>query len=187
MKRALFAIVGIGICIAAATYPVVTSFQERLDAYVDLRKKATEKVPAVDKKATPTEIQQREQALAAAIQKARPNAKAGDILAADVKPLFNKLLRGAFHGPKSKDLRASIKEGNPKHENTTPGEVDPVLKVNAIYPKNAPLSTVPPTLLLRLPKLPKDIEYRFVGRTLVLRDRESNLIIDFMKEAVPAP
>ena len=92
---------------------------------------------------------------------------------------------GALKGPENQNTRASIKEGNPKHEKA-PGEVSPVIHVNAVYPKNAPLSTVPPTLLLTLPKLPKDIEYRFVGRTLVLRDRESNLIIDYMKEAAPA-
>jgi hypothetical protein len=44
---------------------------------------------------------------------------------------------------------------------------------------------VPPLLLLQLPKLPADIEYRFVGRTLLLRDSKSNLIIDYMKEAAP--
>ena len=61
-----------------------------------------------------------------------------------------------------------------------------MIKVNAEYPKNAPLSTVPPTLLEKLPKLPSELEYRFVGRTLILRDREANMIVDYLKEAVPA-
>ncbi len=169
----------------AAADSELTTFHDKLDAYVKLRNKATEKVPPLKKSATPAEIQQREQALAEAIRNARPNAKAGDILTPEVKPLFNRLLKGALKGPENQKTRASIKEGNPKHEKA-PGEVSPVIHVNAVYPKNAPLSTVPPTLLLTLPKLPKDIEYRFVGRTLVLRDRESNLIIDFMKEAAPA-
>ena len=99
--------------------------------------------------------------------------------------MFNELLKDAFKGPGSPKVRASIKEGNPKNEKA-PGEVEPVIEVNAVYPKNAPLSTVPPSLLMKLPKLPKEIEYRFVGRTLILRDRESNLIIDYMKQAVPA-
>jgi hypothetical protein len=170
--------------LSAAADPELTTFNERLDAYVKLRKKATEKVPPLKKNATPAEIQQREQALAEAIRNARPNAKAGDILTPEVKPVLNRLLKSELKGPENRETRASIKEGNPKHEKA-PGEVEPVIKVNAIYPKNAPLSTVPPTLLLRLPKLPEDIEYRFVGRTLVLRDRESNLIIDYMKEAAP--
>jgi hypothetical protein len=44
---------------------------------------------------------------------------------------------------------------------------------------------MPPTLLLRLPHLPKQIRYRFVGPNLLLVDRENGLIIDFMNNALP--
>jgi hypothetical protein len=161
------------------------AFSQHLGAYMKVRKQASEKVPHADKKATAAQIQQRELALAEAIRNARPNAKPGDILTPDVKPMFNELLRDAFTGRTSSKVRASIKEGNPKNEKA-PGEVEPVIAVNAVYPKNAPLSTVPPSLLMKLPKLPTELEYRFVGRTLILRDRDSNLIVDYMKEAVPA-
>jgi hypothetical protein len=57
--------------------------------------------------------------------------------------------------------------------------------VNAAYPDSAPLSTVPPTLLLRLPKLPKEVEFRFVGRDLVLYDAYADLIVDFVPNAMP--
>ena len=171
--------------ILATSDPAFKSFEERLDAYVKLRKAATEKVPPLEKKTTPAEIQRRELLLAEAIRKARSNAKAGDILTPEMRPLLENILRSTMAGSQGKKVRASIKEGNPKNERA-PGEVEPVLAVNAIYPKNAPLSTVPPSLLLKLPKLPKDVEYRFVGRTLILRDREANLIVDYMKEAVPA-
>lgn len=169
----------------AAVDPVLESFQERLDAYVKVRKAAAETVPPLKKKATPEDIQNHDLALAEAIRKARPNAKEGDILTPEVKPVFANLLRHKLTGPGAQKTKASIKEGNPKYEKAA-GEKDPVIAVNAVYPKNAPLSTVPPSLLLRLPKLPKDIEYRFVGRTLILRDRQADLIIDYMKEAVPA-
>jgi hypothetical protein len=175
------------LCSAAsgAEDPALKQFQDRLDAYVKLRKEVANKVPPLKKDAKPAEIQQRELALAAAIQKARSGAQPGDILAADVKPIINRVLTGALaKGNGSRKLRESIKEGNPKHERA-PGEVVPVIAVNAIYPTNAPLSTIPPSLLLRLPKLPTDLEYRFVGRTLVLRDRQANMIVDFLKEAVP--
>jgi hypothetical protein len=39
--------------------------------------------------------------------------------------------------------------------------------------------------LLRLPQLPKEVEYRFVGRDLILRDVAANLIVDFLPNAVP--
>ena len=184
MKAVLVSVLMCSAAIAASSDTALKPFQERLDAYVKLRKQAAEKVPSLGKKAQPEQIQQHQVALAEAIRKARPDAKPGDILTPDVKPVFHKLLRGTFTGKGSAKMRASVREGNPTTE-TAPGEVVPVVEVNAVYPKNAPLSTVPPSLLMKLPKLPKDVEYRFVGRTLVLRDRESNLIIDYLKEAVP--
>ena len=44
------------------------------------------------------------------------------------------------------------------------------LKVNQPYPKAEPLSTVPPDVLKALPVLPEDLEYRFVGKHLILYD-----------------
>ena len=38
---------------------------------------------------------------------------------------------------------------------------------------------------VNLPRLPDGLEYRFMGRDLVLRDQASNLIIDFVPGAVP--
>ena len=58
--------------------------------------------------------------------------------------------------------------------------------VNTAYPEKAPLATVPPLILVNLPRLPDGLEYRFMGRDLVLRDQPSNLIIDFVPGAVPA-
>jgi hypothetical protein len=44
---------------------------------------------------------------------------------------------------------------------------------------------MPPTLLLRLPTLPDALKYLFVGRTLVLRDEEAGLIVDYLPNAMP--
>jgi hypothetical protein len=60
------------------------------------------------------------------------------------------------------------------------------LKVNAKYPKNLPLQSTPPTLLMNLPPLPKGLQYRIVGSTLVLYDVSSGLVADFIPNAVPA-
>jgi hypothetical protein len=40
-------------------------------------------------------------------------------------------------------------------------------------------------LLLILPQLPKEVKYRFVGRNLLLVDRDNNVIIDYMTNALP--
>jgi hypothetical protein len=57
--------------------------------------------------------------------------------------------------------------------------------VNAEYPEKAPLATLPPLILNRLQRLPEGLEYRFLGRDLILHDAKANLIVDFVHEAVP--
>jgi hypothetical protein len=168
-----------------AAYDPLAEFNQRLDAFIKLRAKAAGDVPAASKKATPAEIDQREMALAEAIRKARPDARQGNVFSPTVRPVFLKLLKESLTGAGSSKTRETIKEGNPQTDKA-PGEVDPQVKVNAVYPKNSPLSSVPPSLLMKLPKLPNDIEYRFVGRTLLLRDRQSGVIIDYLSQAVPA-
>ena len=59
--------------------------------------------------------------------------------------------------------------------------------MNAYYPDDAPLSSVPPSLLLNLPALPEEVRYRFVGRHLILRDTDANVILDFLRDVVPDP
>ena len=57
-------------------------------------------------------------------------------------------------------------------------------KINAAYPDKQPLLTSPPSVLGNLPPLPKDIEYRFVNKHLILRDARANLIIDYIPNAI---
>ena len=61
-----------GVLLAASDDPVVNHFNQRVEEYVKLRKNAADKVPALKKKATPEEIEQRERALLEAIRNARP-------------------------------------------------------------------------------------------------------------------
>ena len=63
-----------------------------------------------------------------------------------------------------------------------PGEFD--IDVNETYSKKYALATMPVKLLLLLPDLPKDLEYRFVGRHFVLRDARANIIIDEIPYAI---
>ena len=47
------------------------------------------------------------------------------------------------------------------------------------------MATMPPSLLAALPQLPKELEYRIIGKYLVLRDVDAALILDFIPAAVP--
>ena len=86
-------------------------------------------------------------------------AKHGEIFTPEISAYFKRLLRPEVKDPGTKE---SIKDDNP--------DSIPYLKVNAVYPDKEPLSTVPPNVLAALPPLPDDIEYRFVGKHVILRD-----------------
>lgn len=170
--------------LAGAENPAVEAFNHQVQEYMNVRKQAAAKVRPLGKNATPEAIEQHQKAFAQAIRDLRNHARPGDVFVPEIRLVLNSVLEKEFTGPEGPDNRATVKEGNPAHEKAT-GEVEPVIEVNATYPKNAPLSTVPPALLFRLPKLPPELEYRFVGRAMIIRDREANIIVDFIRRAVP--
>jgi hypothetical protein len=68
---------------------------------------------------------------------------------------------------------------------------EPILKgppsVHLRYPTATSMATMPGQLLEVLPPVPKELEYRFVGRSLVLRDRDAALVVDYLPDALPKP
>ncbi|MGH9312393.1 MAG: hypothetical protein ACRD1S_04255, partial [Vicinamibacterales bacterium] len=124
----------------------------------------------------PKRIQEHQVGLAKLIAAARQGAKPGDIFTRQVRPLFRRIVSNVLRGPTGKDIRAEILD-----ENTKPVP----LRVNGPYPSDVPLSTMPPRILEALPRLPEDIEYRFVGRQLILFDNHAQIIVDYMTNAIP--
>jgi hypothetical protein len=155
----------------------LADFQEEIEEYIELHRKLARTLPSLPKEATIEAIDQRQRALAALIQKARRNAKVGDIFERDSRPVIRKLLYGVFMAPDGKHLREAIKDENPA------GAVK--LTINGRYPDTFPLSTVPSDVLQVLPPLPDELEYRFIGTTLILLDSDAHLIVDYLTAAVP--
>jgi hypothetical protein len=60
------------------------------------------------------------------------------------------------------------------------------LEVNGVYSDQEPLTALSPELLAAFPPLPVEVAYRVVGRTLILVDVESRLIIDLASRILPA-
>jgi hypothetical protein len=188
--------VTLGAALAPAEVPVndrarlLKEFSDRATKYVELQRKAKATVPPVPKKATPEQIATHQKALAGAVRTHRDGAHQGDIFFPDVVPVFLELLRSGLAGPDAHTAREAIKDGNPRVEPPPdrPAEPKPkgvTLVANAPYPEGAPLSTVPPDLLGRLPKLPEPLQYRFVGGHLILHDAEARLVVDYLKETAP--
>lgn len=154
---------------------VLADFQSRLEQYVELHDRLEKEAPPLKKTTDPGEIRASQDALAAKIQKARQGARQGEIFNADVRRAFRRLMYPEMKGRDGKETRDAMKEDAPKGV---------PLKVNAKYPDDEPLPTVPPNLLAALPKLPEELEYRFVDRHLILRDVHADIIVDFMPNAL---
>jgi hypothetical protein len=60
------------------------------------------------------------------------------------------------------------------------------LRVNQLYPASVPFTSVPPSLLQNLPKLPEEIAYRVAGHDFVLMDVPANLVLDLIPGVIPA-
>ena len=168
---------------------LLKEFSDRAAIYSQLSRKAAATLPPLPEKASPEQIAAHQKALAKAIQAGRAGAFQGEILFDGVVPVFVELLRSDLAGAKGRDARETIKDGDPRTDKppTRPGEPKPkevALVPNAPYPEGAPLSTVPPDLLAKLPKLPEPLEYRFVGGHLILHDSEASLVVDYLNEVV---
>jgi hypothetical protein len=150
-------------------------FQEDVADYADLHAKQLGQLGAVE----PLAVQE---ALAHAIEAKRAKAEPGDIFQPEVQPLFRRLIAEQLQGPDALDARKAVVDGNPGLEEES---VPIVVRVNAVYPLDAPRSTVPPSLLLTLPPLPSSLHYRFVGRDLILLDSVAQVIVDVLPAAAP--
>ena len=158
---------------------LVSAFTEKVEAYNKLRRDLAKDSPKLKETNNPAEIAAAEKALAAKIRAARVNAKRGDIFTPATEAMFRRLIRPPLtKGPDAVENKEIIKEDAPK-----PSEVP--FKVNGEYPKDAPLSTVPPDVLKALPPLPENLQYRIVGKHLILLCTQGNLIVDYMLNAIP--
>jgi hypothetical protein len=154
---------------------VLADFKKRVDAYMDVHKRARTEAPRLKPTDNPEDIRAAREALADGIRAARAGAKQGDIFTPDAATIVRRLLTPETTGPDGAQTKKAIEE-------EAPAAVP--LKVNASYPEGKPLPTVPPNVLAALPQLPEELEYRLVHKALILRDVPANLIVDFVPNAI---
>ena len=155
---------------------LMVEFNERINQYVELHRKLETTLPPLPNDATPEQIDAHQRALERLIQRARANAKQGDFFTKTVRALFRRNLYQVFHGAQGAKLKASIMDENP-------GPIR--LSVNGRYPDGVPLPTVPPQALQALPRLPPELEYRFIGNRLVLLDVHAHTVADILDGPLP--
>ena len=154
----------------------LAGFLDRVNQYVKVHQKLEATLPHLPKEATPQQIDKNQRALGALIKDARRTAKQGDLFTPESQAVIKRLLAKVFGGPDGAALKASIMDENPGV---------PKIVVNERYPDTVPLSTIPPQVLQGLPKLPEEMEFRFVGNTLVLMDVHAHIMADYIPDAFP--
>jgi hypothetical protein len=160
--------------------------EDQVEDYVKkVHKKAVKQVGPLRNPATPEQMVAHQRAMAEAIRALRPQARQGDLFLPVVQPIVKRIIAAELAGRAGAAARKEILGGNPPVDPDRDDRMQVKLAVNAPYPAAAPLSTVPPTVLLTLPLLRKEVEYRFVNRDLVLLDVEAGLILDFIRQAAP--
>jgi hypothetical protein len=153
---------------------IATDFSTRMMSYVELRSELEKGLPPLTVTAEPAEISRAERALARRIRVARAKAKRGDIFTPTISDVFRNVLLLEMDAK----TWASVMDDNP-------GTFS--VRINGTYPDKKPLSTVPARILAVLPRLPDDVQYRFLGRHLVLFDTRARVLLDGIPDAIRSP
>jgi hypothetical protein len=151
-------------------------FGSRVSQYLELRLR--EAGPPSRPSNSSEKLVEQTQQMAGKIRTARAGAKQGSIFSLEITRYFRHQIALSLRGPDGKKIRATL-----KHSESLPGVA---LRVNDSYTA-LPLPTMPPSLLQRLPIVPKQLAYRTIGHALVLHDIEPNIIVDFIPDAFPPP
>jgi len=165
--------------------PTFDPLRAQLQAYIDqtqpYRKQAAQAQESTPGKASPTPaaaeaLRTRQNTLADALAtKVRANAKPGDIFTPPIAAALRHQIADAFAGPQMDLLLDDMAE-----QLTTPAKTPtPHLNQKLDAPR------VPPRLAQLLPPLPPQLEYDFTDRTLILRDVDADVVVDFVPDAFP--
>jgi hypothetical protein len=160
--------------------PALDTFNQQVAAYLRLQDAVRRQLAMQRLFVDPEDLFRAMRSLQAGIRAARPDARPGSIF----NPAIGALIRTRLQQRllvcdyAVEDVLAFL------NEERAAGAPGP--KVNGSFPWMVG-SAMWPTLLAVLPPLPPQLEYRFVDRDLVLIDIEADLVIDVLKNALPAP
>ena len=152
--------------------------RDRIDDYMKVRNDAVDAVGGLRPTSDPVQLTAQRHLLQTEIRRRRVDAKPGDIFQPDIRAYIRETLRPIVRGERAEDIRARLKDDAPD-PNSVP------LEVNAAYPAGLPFPTTPFPLLAALPPLSTGLAYRVIGRDLILIDQPADLIIDYMRNALP--
>ncbi len=159
----------------AAEAAAIKQFDVAIAKYMAVRTKLGSEVRGPVKDSSSSQMTDASDALAGAIQRSRQDARVGTMFSAPVAAIIKVRIADAVRTEQLVSALADIDDE---------GTSGPSPKVHLRLPVTVQMATMPPALLKVLPPLPKELEYRIVGRYLILRDVDASLILDYIPAAV---
>jgi hypothetical protein len=157
---------------------VIAGFEARVADYVAVHRMLEGPLPPLRTAANMTEVHAAMAQLAGRIRAVRGNAHQGDLITPEVAIVFKHLIATCLKPAEWEAILTDL-EGQP------PVRVPP-LEVNMTWPAGVPYQFMPPHLLTMLPRLPPELHYQILGRSLVLWDDHADMIVDFLPQAFPS-
>ena len=153
------------------------AFLKRVDQYVALHRDLERLLPPETITSNLDELLAPRAALARELRRARAWTREGDIFTPGVAVYMRVLITETMRREGITELRDVIDPELAVHMTAL---------VSADYPAGRSTPVIPCTLLDALPPLPPELRYSFVDRDLILWDLHAALIVDVVRNALPA-
>jgi hypothetical protein len=156
---------------------LLADFHMRVGKYVELHRRLEGPLLPLRLSNNPKEIRAAIDSLKQALRAARLNATRGNIFTTGIARLFCRRIHETFKNTDWVEVLATFEKEN--------GNPTASPRANGSYPGSSPLAPMSPRLLLALPALPEELQYRFMHRALILWDVHAELIVDFIPDVIP--
>ena len=160
-------------CAVMAQTPVVpelATFESRLGQYVDMHRRLEGPLPPLAAAPDMDEVHRLMDALRAGIRAERRDQGQGYLFTPAMIELVRARVAGCLTPEHIWEVMADIEEH-------TPPDMPP-LRVNDALPEDAPFGMIPPAALRMLPRLPPELRYVVLSKSLVIWDHHADLVVD---------
>lgn len=154
-------------------------FRHAVEAYMNLHDSVKRSLPPLDGSADAIRINATMEAMARGMRAARANAEEGEVFGNEAGTVLRGVILDVL---RDKDCDAARKAAVERDdgERAVPR---PLVHDEFVWARG---SSMPSCILGALPEMPEELQFRFVGRDLVIVDLHSNLIVDVLPDALPA-
>ena len=171
---------GHGIESISTNQPIPAEFVDYVNYYAALQRMAITALGPPLMWSDAEQLRRQQLRFANAMREARPTARAGDVFTPAVARYFRTRI-DAIVRETNLDVATAFEP---------PDEGEIVVNVVPRVAEAVPWNTGPvmwPSMLAALPELPPELEYRFLGRHLIVIDVLAGLVVDVLYEALPEP